>query len=196
MPPPTENPAAIGVPHILGLTPSPEEFGALLRVHGPAARRLVQRLLADPADVEEVLQEAWLQVFTHLHTYAQRAEIGTWIHAVVRNAALMRLRHKNRRPEDAVPRTRDSADDAQTWSSLVEERPDAWLEARELAMELGRALSELDAPSRDIWVLKNLEGYSLDEISEATDMSLAAVKSRLHRTRERLRNELDPWHNV
>ena len=126
--------------------------------------------------------------------FAKRACIGTWLHRIVVNAALMKLRSRRRRREDPIddllPRFRDDG----RWSESPAEwnMPcDAVLERRETRATVRRAIERLPVSYRSVLVLRDIEELDTDEVATALGTTRNAVKIRLHRARQALKTLLD-----
>lgn len=149
------------------------------------------RLLANPEEAECVLQETFLKVFQAIPEFKGESSVSTWIYRIATNFALMRLRNKKKNfgslegKEDQVNKST-----LESFNRQVGNNPLRAVMNDELRGAMDIAISELPAKFRSVFILKDVEGYSLKEIAEMTQLSLAAVKSNLHRARLFLRNRL------
>lgn len=155
--------------------------------HGAAAFGLARHLLHDDAAAEDATQEALMRAFAAADTFdPSRGSLRTWLLAIVRHAAFEMLRERRRAsvavepPADAEPLLELGV--AAGWGADPEKEV-ARAEQREL---LARALASLEPTDREVVVLRDLEGMSLDEVARVVGLELAAAKSRLHRARLRL----------
>lgn len=176
------------------------ETGALtpeqvFREYAPRIYHIARRLLGNDADAEDVTQDVLLQVVRKLDTFRGDAQISTWLHRVTVNAALAhRAKRANRQKHETGG---NAADDALTPSYSTPPKrwnvsPDESVLAAEQSELIERAIAQLPEPFRDVYVLADVEGLPNAEIGEMLGLSLAAVKSRLHRARLRMRDELAP----
>jgi RNA polymerase sigma-70 factor (ECF subfamily) len=156
---------------------------------------LALRMLNDPQDAEDVLQETFLSAYKALPEFQGRSSLSTWLYRIASNASLMRLRKK--RPETVSvdePLTLDASDSVPRqladWSSLPEDE----LLSNEARHIMEEAVSELPEPLRIVFVLRDLQGLSTAETGEVLDLSVGAVKTRLHRARLRLRETLSSYY--
>ncbi len=156
--------------------------------HGAAAFGLARHLLHDDAAAEDATQEALMRAFAAADTFdPSRGTLRTWLLAIVRHAAFEMLRERRRAPAALEP-TGDDAEPllelgvAAGWGADPEKEV-ARAEQREL---LARALASLSPTDREVVVLRDLEGLSLDEVARVIGLELGAAKSRLHRARLRL----------
>lgn len=169
-------------------------FEALFGRFSPQVYRQAMRLLANPVEAEEVLQEVFLTVYTKCQTFRGEAAFSTWLYRLTANAAISRLRQHQRRPEttldeylpqfneDGHHRVRPVID----WSQELEKR----LADQEMRAVIQQALAELAPLDKAVVVLSDLEGLPNQEIAEILELTVPAVKSRLHRARLFLRGKL------
>jgi RNA polymerase sigma-70 factor (ECF subfamily) len=161
------------------------------RVYGVALR-----ILRSEAEAAEVTQETFLSAWRNLKQLSG-AQFGSWVHRIAANRALMKLRH-----EKMVSQVEESLDSPQFTErgSLIDTvadwAPDA--EGQTLDAELQRAIEQasqgLPEEQRRVFVLRDVEGLSYEEISEITGDSVPALKSRLHRARLAMRAAIDRFY--
>jgi RNA polymerase sigma-70 factor (ECF subfamily) len=149
------------------------------------------RMLNDPQEAEDVLQETFLSAYKALADFEGRSSLSTWLYRIASNASLMRLRKK--RPNVVSvdePLTLDAGDSVPRqlvdWSNLPEDE----LLSSESRHVMDQAISELPESLRIVFVLRDLEGLSTLETGEVLGISEGAVKTRLHRARLWLRERL------
>jgi RNA polymerase sigma-70 factor (ECF subfamily) len=150
---------------------------------------LALRMLRDPDDAREVLQETFLKVYDNLEKFRGEAHLSTWIYRIAMNEALMRIRKNKHRPRSLEVVDEDGERrevDVEDWSPRPVER----LLTKELGAELDRAIALLPEDYRGAFLLRDVEGLSNEQIAKAMKLSVPAVKSRIHRARVFLRNEL------
>lgn len=149
------------------------------------------RLLADTAEAECVLQETFLKVLQALPEFKMQSSLSTWIYRIAVNYSLMKLRSKKRRPE-SLDETESHVSQAalESFNRSVGNNPLQALLNQELRQAMEQAIADLPDKFRSVFVLKDIDGYSLKEISEMLHLSLPAVKSNLHRARLFLRDRL------
>lgn len=156
--------------------------------------RLALRMMGNEADAEDVLQETFLSAFKAIDRFEARSSLSTWLYRIASNAALMRLRRKE--PDQVSvdePMERDDGDliPRQLFDFCCLPEDDLLRdEARE---EMARAVDELPATLRSVFVLRDIEGLSTEETANALDLSISAVKSRLMRARLKLRERLSKY---
>lgn len=158
-------------------------FGVLVAQTTPRLFRLAARILGDPGDAEDALQEAYMRAFDALNDgrFDGRAGVETWLYRVAANAALDALRARKRR------RVRFDVDEPNAQEPADAGDAAARLAARSALRELDAWLAELPPDQRTAIVLKEVEGLSTGEIAEIMKCSPGAVEQRLVRARATLR---------
>jgi RNA polymerase sigma-70 factor (ECF subfamily) len=156
----------------------PEAIDALVEAYGARICRRIERILGNRADAEEVAQDVLLLIVRKIHLFEGRAAFGTWVHRVATNAALARLRRRRRDDEHSAA---GPAGGAAVTGHLASADED--LAQRELRGLLARAIETLPEPYRLPLVLHHLEGLSNEAIAARLGLGLAAVKSRVYRSR-------------
>lgn len=173
-----------------------DAFEQLVTRYQDKAYRLAWSFVKDDDLAADVVQDAFLNVYRKLDTFQGNSKFSSWIYRVVVNAALMKLRKKKRRSEvqlDALgPTFLDDGTHATTVSQWSVRGDEAALNA-ELREQITAAIDELEPKYQSVFLLKEIEGLSLEEISEVMDLSVPAVKSRLHRARLFLRATLEGY---
>ena len=174
-------------------------FEALVEAHRDKVYGLSLRMTRSDADAAEITQDTFLSAYQHLEDFRGDAAFGSWVHRIAANNALMRLRH--RRVVQAAEEELQSPEFTER-GSLAEYPARDWsrdAEGRILDAELGRAIQEstdrLPEGYREVFLLKDVEGLSYEQIAEVTGDSIPAIKSRLHRARLALREAIDRFYN-
>jgi RNA polymerase sigma-70 factor (ECF subfamily) len=175
-------------------TGDPLAFAQLVEDNYGQVYNLALRMLVDPQEAEDVLQETFLSAYKALPSFEGRSSLSTWLYRIASNASLMRLRRKQ---PDTVsvdePLTLDAGDSLPRqlvdWSNLPEEE----LLSSESHHAMDEAVSELPEPLRIVFILRDLQGLSTTETGEVLGLSEGAVKTRLHRARLRLRERLSTY---
>lgn len=186
----------------LAIAGDPAAFTELVVRHQDRVYGLALRLLRDPAEAEEVTQETFLAALEKLPSFRGEAALGTWLHRVAANAALMRLRRKRRSPEtlstepmeDLLPRFDVNGNlltsgPAHDWSKRADEQ----LHDREIRQAIEREVQNLPDDYRIVFLLRDVEDLPSEDMAELLGISVAAVKSRLHRARLVLREKLGKY---
>jgi RNA polymerase sigma-70 factor (ECF subfamily) len=169
-------------------------FAEMVERHSGTVYNLALRMMNDPQEAEEVLQETFLSAFRGLARFEGRSQLSTWLYRIAYNAALMRLR-KRQLPTSSIdePATNDEGDPMPRqlvdWGSV----PDRILLNGELRHILESAVETLPETLRVVFVLRDIEGLSTADTAAALDLSETNVKVRLHRARLALRERLTAY---
>jgi RNA polymerase sigma-70 factor (ECF subfamily) len=175
----------------------PQAFEALVERHKDRVYGVALHLLRSESDAAEVTQETFLAAWRALAGFRGDAEVSTWLHRIAGNFALMRLRKK--KVQDKVEDTTASPlfSDRGTLAEMVADwHPTAEgqvLDA-ELRTAIEQAVDQLPEAHRQVFLLRDVDGLSYEQITEITGESLSAIKSRLHRARLALRAAIDVFY--
>jgi RNA polymerase sigma-70 factor (ECF subfamily) len=169
--------------------------GQLFSEYAPRIYRLARLLLGNDADAEDATAQAFLHVARKLPTFRGESSISTWLNRVAVNAALAlrRRRAAQRRHEGCEPTDEFATDGSHAGTIRRWAEPLPRLIDRETHELIERAIAGLPEPYRDVFVLADVEERPNAEVAELLGLSLAAVKSRLHRARLLLRKALAPY---
>jgi RNA polymerase sigma-70 factor, ECF subfamily len=166
----------------------------LLKFYAPRLLRLAGQLMGDPDEAEDVLQEAFIRACDRIDSFRADSGLGTWLHRIVINTALMRLRSRKTVTSDDVE-TMIGEDQTGMWQSVSSSasEPSREVLGAELLDAMNQAVAHLPESLRTVFVLRDIEGMSTREASEMLDISESALKVRLHRARLALRQSLSPY---
>ncbi len=160
-------------------------FEILINKYSKQVFNILLRILGNRQDAEDVSQEVFVKVYRKLHTYKGNSLFYTWLYRVTINAGKDHLKKKRwEYPLDTLGENRFSF--PQSHSS----NPEASLIHKEKNELVLRALMELNPQQREIIVLRNIQGFSYEEISKILKISIGTVKSRISRTRNILKEKL------
>lgn len=171
-------------------------FEELVKRYDRKLFRIAQHLVHNREDAEDVVQEAFLKAFQHLGQFQEKSKFSTWLIRITMNQSLMKLRKLRpvkevsldndfQREEDHIPiEVPDWAPD-----------PERLYQAAELREILRKTLQELGAGLRVVFVLRDIEGLSLEQTAEALNLTVAATKARASRARLQLRDRLSRYFN-
>ncbi len=169
-------------------------FEEVVRLHGGRMLAAARRLLPREDDAQDAVQEAFLSAFRAIHDFAGAAQLGTWLHRIVVNAALLRLRHQRRRPEVSIESMLPTyladghpADPVADWRESAQDV----LSRQELRQAVREAIHELPENYRTVLMLRDIEGMDTRETALSLGIDENTVKVRLHRARQALRTLLD-----
>jgi RNA polymerase sigma-70 factor, ECF subfamily len=168
-------------------------FETLMRAYNGKLFRIARAILKDDGDAEDTLQDAYLEAYRHLDEFRGGSELSTWLTRIVVNQALMRLRKEKRR-SSIVPFRRGPSIDAESPETQVpdnrSESPSAAAIRAETRRILERRIDELPSSFRAVFIMREVEDMSIDEIAECLSISSATVRTRLFRARALLRAAL------
>ncbi|REF36472.1 RNA polymerase sigma factor SigM [Thermasporomyces composti] len=162
--------------HVAG---DPDAFAELFRRHRDRLWAVALRTLADPEEAADALQEALISAFRNAGQFRGESAVTTWLHRVVVNACLDRVRRRAVRAADPLPED----DRAPELASAGQPDP---AEAEELRLDVMTALDALNADQRAAIVLVDMEGYSVEEAARILDCAPGTIKSRCARGRAKL----------
>ena len=170
-----------------------EAYVELLRTHGGHLLAVARRLVRNEEDARDCVQDALLSAFRSIDRFEGRAKLGTWLHRIVVNACLMRLRASKRRPEELVDPQLPEFDKHGFRigpSEVAAATTDELLERNEVRDRVRKAIDGLPENYRTVLVLRDIEELSTAETAEALGMTPGAVKVRLHRARLELKRRI------
>lgn len=160
-------------------------FGQLVQKYQDRLFNTVIHVTGSREEAEDVVQDAFVQSFLKLESFQRNSAFYTWLYRIAFNVAISRRRR--RRPTLSVETTREvSGSEPVDASEAASDR----LERQERASQLQAALAELTEEHRLILVLREMEGLCYERISEILDLPVGTVRSRLHRARTQLRDQL------
>lgn len=174
---------------------SPHAFNTLVNAYQDTAYNVAYRVLGHADAAADATQEAFLSAYRALAGF-RGGSFKAWLLRIVTNACYDQLRLKKRRPQASLE---DMVEDPDYATALIDhgESPEDVLIRQDLAQALEAGIAKLPFDQRVVLVLSDVQGFSYEEIGEATGASLGTVKSRLSRARARLRDYLtrgrEPW---
>ncbi|MGB2635082.1 MAG: sigma-70 family RNA polymerase sigma factor [Candidatus Acidiferrum sp.] len=163
-------------------------FDFLYQLHSRRVYALCLRMVNNPADAEDLMQEAFLQLFRKIGTFRGESAFSTWLHRMTVNVVLMRLRKKSL-PTDSLEETLDPEAENSSPKRDVG-APDLRLSGAVDRVNLERSIEQLPPGYRTVFVLHDVQGYEHNEIADIMGCSVGNSKSQLHKARTRLRELL------
>jgi RNA polymerase sigma-70 factor, ECF subfamily len=164
----------------------PALFEVLMRRYNQRLFRVARAILRDEAEAEDVMQQAYLNAFTHLRQFAERAKFSTWLTRIVIHEALGR----RRRSRPANQTATDSEVEAMSRAESAGPSPERQAYASELKRLVEESVDALPDSYRAVFMLREIEGLSTTETAEGLELGEEAVKTRLHRAKAIVRREL------
>jgi RNA polymerase sigma-70 factor, ECF subfamily len=172
-------------------------FEELVRTYSPRLLGLARRIVGNDEDARDVIQDALLSAFRSIDRFQGDARLGTWLHRIVVNTALMKLRRRRRKPEESIepllPAFQSDGHFVETFPPWTHsEAADAALSRAETKRLVRTLIDELPESFRTVLLLRDIEGLDTGETARVLDTTPNAVKIRLHRARQALRTLLAP----
>jgi RNA polymerase sigma-70 factor (ECF subfamily) len=164
-------------------------FEILMRRHNQRIYRVVRAVLRDEQDVEDVMQQAYINAFVHLHQFERRSQFSTWLTRIALNEAFARRKKSQAAADDGAIYDVQSGE-------LMNSIPSPWPDperqayAGELTRALEQAVDALPETYRVVFMLRDVEGLSTLETAEGLGLGDEAVKTRLHRARAMVRRAI------
>ena len=171
------------------LAGTPSAFATLYGRHARRVAAIVRPIVRNEADVQEVMQEAFTAAYAKLDSYKGGGAFSGWLSQIARNAALMRVRRRKRRPESPLGWEEDGE-----WVQLepVDPQPsvEGLLIAQRTRQELQRAVDALSPTQREVYLLAQRDALSMLEIARVLNLTVPNTKTRLHRARKTIRRHV------
>ncbi|MFN0051176.1 MAG: sigma-70 family RNA polymerase sigma factor [Planctomycetales bacterium] len=171
-----------------------QAYERVVRAHGGRLLSVARRLMHQEQDAQDAVQDAFLSAFRSLDQFDGQSLLSTWLHRIVVNACLMKLRTRRRKPEQSLeallPRFKDDGhqlDPPAPWSEPAEVAAQR-VETREFVR---RSIAQLPESYRTVLLLRDIEELDTEETARMLEVSIPVVKTRLHRARQALRTLLD-----
>jgi len=155
----------------------------------------VYRTVGDRERAEDLVQEVFIRVYRHLHRFDRSKKFSTWVYTIASNLAKNELRNRSRNPLvlfQTVKKNWQDEDRPLQFEDMTT-RPDDMFRKRRLRELVEQSVARLPEHHRHVFVLRELEGKSYEEIAEITGCNLGTVKSRLNRARTSFAEIVEPW---
>ena len=155
----------------------------------------IYRTVGDRERAEDLVQEVFIRVYRHLHRFDRSKKFSTWVYTIASNLAKNELRNRSRNPLVLFQTVRKNWQDEDRPLQFEDpsSRPDDMYRKRHLREVVEQSVAKLPEHHRSVFVLRELEGKSYDEIAEITGCNLGTVKSRLNRARTSFAELVQPW---
>jgi len=172
----------------------PAAYEALVREHGARLLNTARRYLPEEADAEDAVQDTFVAVLRSVDGFGGNAKLSTWLHRIVVNCCLMKMRSRRRRPEESIVDLRSASGEewewsepASDWSTPVE----SGVHGEELNQALRSCIGSLPERYQTILQHRVVEELDTDEVAARLGITANAVKIRLHRARQALHTLLE-----
>jgi RNA polymerase sigma-70 factor (ECF subfamily) len=183
--------AAVDETALLGALRRGEEwaFEAMVRVYGGRLLAVARRICGNEEDARDALQSAYLSAFRSVERFEGSCQLSTWLHRIVVNMALMRLRTRRRKPEEQMdtllPAFQEDGHHVEQFSEWAMPA-DVLLERADARAAVRSCIAQLPDAYRQVLLLRDIEELSTDEVARMLGATPTAVKVRLHRARQAL----------
>jgi RNA polymerase sigma-70 factor (ECF subfamily) len=167
-----------------------EAFEELVKRYERKVYNIAYRLMGNERDASEVLQDAFLRAYRFLPKFQFKSSFFTWLYRIATNVSLTKLRKREKVQLVSIDEPANADGDLPLEIPDYRYNPEKMMKQRQLREALQKAVDELPPDYRSVVVLRDLEGLSNEEVSKVLSLSVAAVKSRLHRGRLELRKVL------
>jgi RNA polymerase sigma-70 factor (ECF subfamily) len=161
----------------------------MVRMFGGRLLSVARRFTRNEDDARDVVQAAYLNAFQALNEFEGASQLSTWLHRIVVNTALMKIRSKRRKPEESIdvllPAFQEDGHHVEQFSDWTAPA-DQLLERKETRATVRACIEQLPDNYRAVLVLRDIEELSTKDVAEALSMTPTAVKVRLHRARQAL----------
>lgn len=172
-----------------------EAFSELLSRYSQKVHNLAIRITRNPEDAEEVLQDVFVTIYRKINKFEGKSAFSSWLYRITANTAFMKLRKRKQSPHCSLEEV--AQPDRENWVGERSDTSDVNVicSKHELRDEIERAVSKLPGEYKVIFVLRDIDGLSNQEVGEILNLSVPAVKSRLHRSRLMLRKRLQKYYD-
>ncbi|HLZ06278.1 MAG TPA: RNA polymerase sigma factor [Bradyrhizobium sp.] len=165
---------------------------AIIKTHNRRLYRLARGILRNDGEAEDVVQETYVRAFTHLADFRGDSSLSTWLSRIAMNEALGRLRRERPSIElSSLPQGALEAQIIQFPLMSAADDPEKSMAQREIQHVVEGAIDELPEPFRIVFITRVLEGMNIEETAEILDLKPETVKTRLHRARAMLRDNVE-----
>ena len=171
-------------------------FQELVERYQTRLLNFIFRTIGDRERAEDLVQEVFIRVYRHIHRFDRSKKFSTWVYTIASNLAKNELRNRSPNPLvlfQTMKGTAREEDDRPLQFEDTTARPDDLYRKRHLRELVEETVAQLPEHHRQVFVLRELEGKSYEEIAEITDCNLGTVKSRLNRARNAFASMIEPW---
>ncbi len=163
-------------------------YDLLVKRYRDPLMNFIYRFLGDRTDAEDILQETFLRLYKNKHYYKEIAKFSTWIYTIAGNLAKTELRKRKRRHIFSIHNFMDTEKDYELPDKGI--TPDKFANSVITDKEIQKAIGKLSSKFKQVILLRDVQGFSYEEISQIVDIPLGTVKSRVNRARLKLQYDL------
>jgi RNA polymerase sigma-70 factor (ECF subfamily) len=174
-------------------------FEHLVRLYGGYMLTISRRYLSNESDAQDAVQDAYLQAFKAIQHFEGRSSLRSWLHKIVTNSALMKIRGDSRNKIELLeddPSLFDRHGKRIATTHEISLSTEETVIGKEKSASIRAHIDSLPTTSRHLLLLRDIEGYSTEETSKLLGISVAAVKTGLHRARQTLKTRLEHQPNI
>lgn len=169
----------------------PDAFRAIMQACNRRLYRIARSILRNDSEAEDAVQDAYLRAFTHLDGFRGDSSLATWLSRIVMNEALGRLRVRRPTVDPAVHEARGPEAEIIQFPHAARSDPEKTMAQRELLQLVERATDNLPEAFRIVFITRVIEGMSVEDTAELLGLHPKTVKTRLHRARRLVREQLE-----
>ena len=172
-----------------------ESFGQLMKLHERQIFNFTYRMLGDEEEAEDLTQDIFIAAFKGIRKFRGEAKFSTWLYRIALNQTRNRIKYLSRRDFFAKQNRRAQHKEESPWENpefLADSAPtpEQWTLTKSMAAQVQECLNQIPPQARQILVLRDVQGFSYEELSEMLSLNPGTVKSRLHRARSALQQRL------
>jgi RNA polymerase sigma-70 factor (ECF subfamily) len=172
-----------------------ESFAQLMRLHERQIFNFTYRMLGDEEEAEDLTQDIFIAAFKGIRKFRGEAKFSTWLYRIALNQTRNRIKYLSRRDFFAKQNRRAQHKEESPWENpefLADSAPtpEQWTLTKSMAAQVQECLDQIPPQARQILVLRDVQGFSYEELSEMLSLNPGTVKSRLHRARSALQQRL------
>jgi RNA polymerase sigma-70 factor, ECF subfamily len=187
--------AAVGDETLVGLARNGDEAAirTLIKRHNQRLFRVARGVVRDDAEAEDIVQETYVRAFTNLHSFRGEALLSTWLTRIALNEALGRVRRRRPRAELAELDTGNGVNEGSLtmFPSLMPANPETEAARGQVRQLLEHFVDRLPDPFRMVFILRDVQGLSIEETATQLSIKAETVKTRLHRARKMMRAAIE-----
>ena len=164
----------------------PAAFNRLMEIHEKRMYAVALRMCSNREDAQDCLQEAMLRIYRSIGGFKGQSSFGTWVYRITMNTCLDELRRKKNKQNTSLDNMLD-----QGWSPADDSSsPEKHAIQNELRKNIADSIRDLPEDMRSAIIMRDIHGYSYDEIADVLNVNVGTIKSRISRGREKLREKL------
>jgi RNA polymerase sigma-70 factor (ECF subfamily) len=169
-----------------------ESFAQLMRLHEKQIYNFTYRMLGSVGEAEDLTQDIFIAAFRGIRSFRGEAKFSTWLYRIALNQARNRIKYLSRRKFFARQTTRadyggNTAPESPEGLADSAPTPEQWTMTKDLAAQVQECLNQIPPQARQILILRDVQGFSYEELSDMLSVKPGTVKSRLHRARAAMR---------